>query len=219
MAVRLVLHSTEHALVAQWREQRFPKPRVAGSIPAGGTSQTRTSDSCFLGCGWSGHDRQASSRPHWGRRRLAEDAIHRLRELVQFVGEEVPVPVEGDRDRGVPEMRLNGLCRARKFQRGGRHRSSAAHMHSQHDERPAPRRRPPRRRATRRALGQNRRWSSQRTGRSGPPPPAGRGSSTGVRLRSPPRWFGHRLDPPTEQRPRQPCAKRSATRWSTVPRV
>ena len=28
------LHS---ALVAQWREQRFPKPRVAGSIPAEGT--------------------------------------------------------------------------------------------------------------------------------------------------------------------------------------
>jgi hypothetical protein len=28
MAVRLVLHSTEHALVAQWREQRFPKPRA-----------------------------------------------------------------------------------------------------------------------------------------------------------------------------------------------
>ena len=25
------------ALVAQWIEQRFPKPRVAGSIPAGGT--------------------------------------------------------------------------------------------------------------------------------------------------------------------------------------
>jgi hypothetical protein len=39
MAVRLVLHSTKRALalVAQWREQRFPKPRVAGSIPAGGT--------------------------------------------------------------------------------------------------------------------------------------------------------------------------------------
>jgi hypothetical protein len=41
MAVRLVLHSTEHALVAQWREQRFPKPRVAGSIPAGGTGRNR----------------------------------------------------------------------------------------------------------------------------------------------------------------------------------
>jgi hypothetical protein len=39
MAVRLVLHSAEHALVAQWREQRFPKPRVAGSIPAGGTEE------------------------------------------------------------------------------------------------------------------------------------------------------------------------------------
>ena len=39
MAVRLVLHSTEHALVAQWKEQRFPKPRVAGSIPAGGTGR------------------------------------------------------------------------------------------------------------------------------------------------------------------------------------
>jgi hypothetical protein len=26
------------ALVAQWIEQRFPKPRVAGSIPAGGTN-------------------------------------------------------------------------------------------------------------------------------------------------------------------------------------
>ena len=31
------LHS---ALVAQWREQRFPKPRVAGSIPAEGTRST-----------------------------------------------------------------------------------------------------------------------------------------------------------------------------------
>ena len=40
MAVRLVLHSTEQALVAQWREQRFPKPRVAGSIPAEGTPLT-----------------------------------------------------------------------------------------------------------------------------------------------------------------------------------
>ena len=30
------------ALVAQWREQRFPKPRVAGSIPAGGTRSTCT---------------------------------------------------------------------------------------------------------------------------------------------------------------------------------
>ena len=37
MAVRLALHSIEQALVAQWREQRFPKPRVAGSIPAEGT--------------------------------------------------------------------------------------------------------------------------------------------------------------------------------------
>ena len=27
------------ALVAQWIEQRFPKPRVAGSIPAGGTEE------------------------------------------------------------------------------------------------------------------------------------------------------------------------------------
>jgi hypothetical protein len=27
------------ALVAQWIEQRFPKPCVAGSIPAGGTSR------------------------------------------------------------------------------------------------------------------------------------------------------------------------------------
>jgi hypothetical protein len=33
MAVRLVLHSTEHALVAQWREQRFPKPRVRAVAP------------------------------------------------------------------------------------------------------------------------------------------------------------------------------------------
>ena len=31
------LHS---ALVAQWREQRFPKPRAAGSIPAEGTPST-----------------------------------------------------------------------------------------------------------------------------------------------------------------------------------
>lgn len=36
MARSRVLHS-QHALVAQWREQRFPKPRVAGSIPAEGT--------------------------------------------------------------------------------------------------------------------------------------------------------------------------------------
>src|SRR4029453_8498313 len=28
------------ALVAQWIEQRFPKPCVAGSIPAGGTTST-----------------------------------------------------------------------------------------------------------------------------------------------------------------------------------
>src|SRR2546428_6311214 len=33
------------ALVAQWIEQRFPKPCVAGSIPAGGTDKK----SCF-GC-------------------------------------------------------------------------------------------------------------------------------------------------------------------------
>jgi hypothetical protein len=32
------------ALVAQWREQRFPKPRVAGSIPAGGTWRNRGAD-------------------------------------------------------------------------------------------------------------------------------------------------------------------------------
>jgi hypothetical protein len=31
------------ALVAQWREQRFPKPCVAGSIPAGGTKSVRAS--------------------------------------------------------------------------------------------------------------------------------------------------------------------------------
>ena len=28
------------AFVAQWIEQRFPKPQVAGSIPAGGASRT-----------------------------------------------------------------------------------------------------------------------------------------------------------------------------------
>ena len=47
MAVRLVLHSIEHALVAQWKEQRFPKPRVAGSIPAGGTTQTPRSAAIY----------------------------------------------------------------------------------------------------------------------------------------------------------------------------
>ena len=31
--------ATSAALVAQWIEQRFPKPRVAGSIPAGGTGE------------------------------------------------------------------------------------------------------------------------------------------------------------------------------------
>ena len=36
-----------NALVAQWIEHRFPKPGVAGSIPAGGT--TRWSSSCFEG--------------------------------------------------------------------------------------------------------------------------------------------------------------------------
>ena len=37
-AVRLAtLDAGSPALVAQWREQRFPKPCVAGSIPAGGT--------------------------------------------------------------------------------------------------------------------------------------------------------------------------------------
>jgi hypothetical protein len=30
--------STAPALVAQWIEHRFPKPGVAGSIPAGGTT-------------------------------------------------------------------------------------------------------------------------------------------------------------------------------------
>src|SRR5438067_236850 len=34
------------ALVAQWIEQRFPKPCVAGSIPAGGTILV----SCFVAC-------------------------------------------------------------------------------------------------------------------------------------------------------------------------
>jgi hypothetical protein len=33
------------ALVAQWIEQRFPKPCVAGSIPAGGTKPCRARDS------------------------------------------------------------------------------------------------------------------------------------------------------------------------------
>jgi hypothetical protein len=59
MAVRLVLHSTEHALVAQWREQRFPKPRVAGSIPAGGTPSTSTS----ANPGWSEEGIVAVSLP------------------------------------------------------------------------------------------------------------------------------------------------------------
>ena len=35
--------STTLALVAQWKEQRFPKPCVAGSIPAGGTHPRRDS--------------------------------------------------------------------------------------------------------------------------------------------------------------------------------
>jgi DNA-binding CsgD family transcriptional regulator len=35
-----VIRQLPPALVAQWIEQRFPKPRVAGSIPAGGTPST-----------------------------------------------------------------------------------------------------------------------------------------------------------------------------------
>src|SRR5512132_4561669 len=41
MAVRLVLHSTEHALVAQWREQRFPKPRAEVRFLPGAPPETQ----------------------------------------------------------------------------------------------------------------------------------------------------------------------------------
>src|SRR6266542_3126991 len=37
----LALGPRPSALVAQWIEQRFPKPCVAGSIPAGGTDRCR----------------------------------------------------------------------------------------------------------------------------------------------------------------------------------
>jgi hypothetical protein len=49
------LHS---ALVAQWREQRFPKPRVAGSIPAGGTTS------------WARPTTQGDTHPVRGREEL-----------------------------------------------------------------------------------------------------------------------------------------------------
>src|SRR5438067_12990270 len=49
------------ALVAQWIEQRFPKPCVAGSIPAGGT----TPPTCAFGvpCNGSGGSRFVTDHP------------------------------------------------------------------------------------------------------------------------------------------------------------
>jgi hypothetical protein len=64
----LVFRQLPPALVAQWIEQRFPKPRVAGSIPAGGTTlkcQLRGTFSAALNSDseWS----FTAVAPHWPR--------------------------------------------------------------------------------------------------------------------------------------------------------
>src|SRR6266545_450387 len=57
----LVFRQLPLALVAQWIEQRFPKPRVAGSIPAGGTASTSAN-------ALPGDPRRALLGPGWGQR-------------------------------------------------------------------------------------------------------------------------------------------------------
>ena len=82
------LHS---ALVAQWREQRFPKPRVAGSIPAEGTTSTS-------GNGLHGEPR----RP-----KLSPDCRQRVRgDPLQLLTDRSPLPDAATQDPSPAWKRL-----------------------------------------------------------------------------------------------------------------